>query len=118
MVFKHTKYPNAAKDYLRFMMEAGAVRPVADRLPRLLGASAQGLRQEQGLEQRPEARGLPRQMDNQFWDGYKGPISQAAGAVAADYIDGADVRLGRVRPGDAARTRPRRRSAAPKRYYR
>ena len=29
-----------------------AVRPVADRLPRLLGASAEGLRQQRGLDQR------------------------------------------------------------------
>jgi hypothetical protein len=27
MVFKHTKYPNAAKDYLRFMMEADQYGP-------------------------------------------------------------------------------------------
>ena len=40
--------------------------------------------------------------DNQFWSGYKGPISHAAGAVAAEYIDGADVRRGRLRPGDTA----------------
>ena len=36
MVFKHTKYPNAAKEYLRFMMEADAIRPLAVELPRLL----------------------------------------------------------------------------------
>ena len=27
MVFKHTKYPNAAKEYLRFMMEAEQYGP-------------------------------------------------------------------------------------------
>ncbi len=27
MVFKHTKYPNAAKEYIRFMMEADSTIP-------------------------------------------------------------------------------------------
>ena len=37
MVFRHTRYPNAAKAFLTFMLEAGAVRPLAAR-----GASAIG----------------------------------------------------------------------------
>ena len=40
MVFKHSKYPNAAKDYLRFMMEEPTVRAVAVGLPRLLVGAA------------------------------------------------------------------------------
>jgi multiple sugar transport system substrate-binding protein len=49
--------------------------------------------------------------DNQFWSGYKGPISHAAGAVAAEYIEVqmcASVATGEATPQEAAREAERR----------
>ena len=39
MVFKYTKFPNAAKEYLRFMMEKEQYEAVAESLHRLCAAS-------------------------------------------------------------------------------
>ena len=101
MVFKHTKFPNAAKAYIQFMMEAEQYDPVAHRLPRLLVAHAQGLQQQRGLEVRSQARALP--------DGDREPV--LVGLQGADHArrrrrrrrvhHGADVRLRGLRPGDA-----------------
>ena len=43
MVFKHTKFPNAAKDYLRFMMEAPQYDPWLTACLGYWSAAAQGL---------------------------------------------------------------------------
>ena len=45
-------------------------------------------------------------MNNQFWSGYKGPITQAAGTVAAEYIlvqMCASVAVGQATPEEAAK---------------
>ena len=56
-------------------------------------------------------------MNNQFWSGYKGPITQAAGTVAAEYVLVQMCRLGRLRPGDAGGGGQGSRAPAT-RYYR
>ena len=56
-------------------------------------------------------------MNNAFWTGYKGPISQAAGTVTAEYIlvqMFASVASGQATPEDAATEAERR----ARRYYR
>ena len=118
MVFKHTKFPNAAKAYLDLHDGGRAVRSVADRLPRLLVASAQRLRQEQGVGRAiPRSRSIASTMNNRFWSGYKGPITEAAGTVTAEYVlvqMFASVASGQATPADAAKEAERR----TRRYYR
>jgi multiple sugar transport system substrate-binding protein len=56
-------------------------------------------------------------MNNQFWSGYKGPITQAAGTVTAEYVlvqMFASVASGQATPEAAAKEAERR----TKRYYR
>ena len=56
-------------------------------------------------------------MNNQFWRGYKGPITQASGTVAAEYIlvqMYASVASGQATPEAAAREAERR----ARRYFR
>ena len=56
-------------------------------------------------------------MNNQFWTGYKGPITQAAGTVAAEYIlvqMCSSVASGQTAPADAIKEAERRM----RRYYR
>ena len=61
MIFKYTKYPKAAKEFLRFMMEQEQFEP-------WLQASAsatsrqplRGLREEPDLDRRSEAHAVPR----------------------------------------------------------
>ena len=116
MVFKHTQVPERRQGLHPVHDGGRAVRPVADRLPRLLVAPAQGLQQQRGLEVRSEARALPRRRRRPVLDGYKGPITQAAGAVTAEYIVVqmcASVASGQATPEEAAKEAERR----ARRYY-
>jgi multiple sugar transport system substrate-binding protein len=86
MVFKHTKYPNAAKEYLRFLMEAEQYDPW---LTQCLGYWAHPLLafdQSDCWKQDPQILAYRDAQKMTFWDGYSGPVSAASGAVAAEYI--------------------------------
>jgi multiple sugar transport system substrate-binding protein len=85
MVMKHTKYPNAAKEYLRFMMEADQYGPW---LSNCLGYWSQSLKaygQMKFWNSDPKLKPYATAMDSPFYDGYKGPISAASAAVIANY---------------------------------
>ena len=65
----------------------------------------------------PRSRCSATATENQFWTGYKGPITQAAGAVTAEYIMVqmcASVASGQATPEEAAAEAERR----ARRYYR
>ena len=117
MVLKHTKFPNAAKAYLAFMMEAEQYDPW---LTGCLGYWSHPLKayaKSKVWESDPKITIYRDTMDNKYWTGYKGPISQAAGTVQAEYIMVqmfASVASGQATPEDAAKEAERR----TKRYYR
>jgi multiple sugar transport system substrate-binding protein len=117
MVFKHTKYPNAAKAYLTFMMEAEQYDPW---LTGCLGYWSHPLNaydKSKVWESDPKIALYRSTMNNRFWSGYKGPITQAAGTVTAEYIlvqMFASVASGQASPADAAKEAERR----TRRYYR
>ena len=52
MIFKYTKYPKAAKEFLRFMMEKEQYDAWLQARDRLRRAAAGGLREEPGLDRR------------------------------------------------------------------
>ncbi len=86
MLFKHSKYPNAAKDYLRFMMEAPQYDPW---LTGSLGYWSQPLKayaQSAVWTSDPKLAVFRDQMDTPFHDGYAGPVDQRAGAVLNDWV--------------------------------
>ena len=117
MVFKHSKFPNAAKAYIQFMMEAEQYDPW---LTGCLGYWSHTLRayNESALwKTDPKLALFKTATENQFWSGYKGPITHASGAVAAEYIMVqmcAAVASGQSTPEDAAKEAERR----TKRYFR
>jgi multiple sugar transport system substrate-binding protein len=117
MVFRHSKYPNAAKAYLQFMMEAEQYDPW---LTGCLGYWSHTLRaygKSAVWDSDPKLEVYRNGTDNQFWSGYKGPISHAAGAVSAEYVEVqmcASVASGEATPEQAAREAERR----ARRYYR
>jgi multiple sugar transport system substrate-binding protein len=117
MVLKHTKFPNAAKAYLAFMMEAEQYDPW---LTGCLGYWSHPLKaydKSKVWESDPKIALYRDTMNNQFWSGYKGPITQAAGTVTAEYIlvqMFASVASGQATPADAAKEAERR----TRRYYR
>lgn len=117
MVFKHSKYPNAAKAYLQYMMESEQYDPW---LTGCLGYWAHPLNaygKSKVWDSDPKLAVYRDGMNNAFWTGYKGPISQAAGTVAAEYIlvqMCASVASGQATPEEAAKEAQRR----TQRYYR
>lgn len=111
MVFKHSKYPNAAKEYLRFMMEVEQYDPW---LTQCLGYWAHPLLafdQSDCWKSDPKVLAYRDAQKMTFWDGYKGPISAAAAAVTAEYIlvqMFASVAAGAASPEDAVKDAERR----------
>jgi len=117
MAFKHTKAPNAAKAYLAFMMEA----PQYDHwLTDSFGYWSQPLRaygSSAVWTNDPKIAVFKDTMERSLWLAYPGPITEASGAVAADYVMVdmvAGAATGASTPEDAAKEAERR----AKRYYR
>jgi multiple sugar transport system substrate-binding protein len=85
MTFKHTKYPNACKQYLQFMMEAPQYAPW---LAGCLGYWSNSLKAYGKMAfwaADPKLKPYIDSMDTPYYDSYAGPISAAASAVAANY---------------------------------
>ena len=116
MVFKHSKYPNAAKEYLRFMMEAEQYGPW---LSNCLGYWCQSLKAYSHMKfwgSDPKLKPFSAALDSIYYDGYKGPISAASAAVIANYtvVDMfASVVSGNATPEAAAKQAARQ----AQRYY-
>jgi multiple sugar transport system substrate-binding protein len=117
MVFKHSKYPNAARAYLQYMMEVEQDDPW---LSGCLGYWAHPLKaydKSKVWDSDPQLTLFREAMDARYWSGYKGPITQAAGTVAAEYVMVqmcASVASGQATPAEAAKEAERR----TRRYYR
>lgn len=117
MIFKHSKYPNAAKEFLRYMMEQ---EQYEKWLTGCLGYWAQPLRayaQADVWKSDPKLLAYRDACETPFYNGYKGPISQASGAATADYVNVqmfAAVASGQASPEDAVKEAERR----AKRFYR
>jgi multiple sugar transport system substrate-binding protein len=85
MIFKHTKYPNAAKDYIRYMMEAEQYGPW---LSNCIGYWSQSLKAYSKMKFWDSDHNLApfrTAMDTNFYDGYKGPVTASSSAVTANY---------------------------------
>jgi multiple sugar transport system substrate-binding protein len=111
MVFKHTKYPNAAKQFLRFMMEQ---EQYEKWLTGCIGYWAQPLKayaEADVWKSDPKIATFRDTCGNEFWNGYKGPITSASGAVTADYVNVqmfAAVASGQATPEEAVKEAERR----------
>jgi multiple sugar transport system substrate-binding protein len=117
MLFKHSKYPNAAKELLRFLMEAEQYNPW---MQSAIGYVSQPLR---AYESNPVWTSDPkhtafRDGGNFILDvGHAGPLGPASAAALADYIVldmVAEAASGARTPKQAAE----RAEARAKRYYR
>eukprot|EP01037_Dinobryon_pediforme_P006605 gene6605-6674_t len=117
MVFKHTKYPNASKEFIRFMMEQDQYEKW---LTGCVGYWAQPLKsyaQSAVWTSDPKIAAYRDTCGMEYWNGFKGPISQASGAATADYVNVqmfAAVSSGQATPEDAVKEAERR----AKRFYR
>ena len=85
MLFKHSKYPNAAKEYIRFMMEAEQYGPW---LRDCLGYWCNPLKSYSKMKfwgDDPKVAPFAGGLDTPYYDGFKGPISAASSSVIANY---------------------------------
>lgn len=85
MVFKHSKFPNAAKEYLRFMMEAPQYAPW---LANCMGYWSNPLRAYGKMpfwNSDPNFKPYIDSMDTPYYDAYAGPITDKSSAIAANY---------------------------------
>jgi multiple sugar transport system substrate-binding protein len=117
MIFRHSRFPNAGKEFIRFMLEAEQY----DRwLSGCLGYWSHSLKaysESAVWDSDPKLGPYRNGMNNPFWYGYKGPITEASGTVTAEYIMvqmAASVASGQATPEAAAREAERR----ARRYYR
>ena len=117
MIFTHTKYPNAAKEYLRFMMEEEQYLPWLTASHRLLEPPAPGLRQGADLDRRPQAHALSARPVRRDLGRLQGQRRRGLGRgdrrlVVVQMV--ASVATGQATPEEAAAEAERR----AKRYYR
>ena len=117
MVPRYTRAPNAAKEYLRFMMEVEQYDPW---LTGCLGYWSQPLKaygESAVWSSDPKLAVYRSAMDTPFYEGYRGPITPAAGAVAENWVlvdMFARVATGASSPADSLREAVR----AARRWYR
>ncbi len=117
MAFKHTKYPNAAKEYLRFMMEKEQYDKWLTGCYGYWAQPLKGYATSKVWEADPKIVVYRDTWERALWSGYKGSINEAAGTVNAEYVVVqmvASVCAGQATPEEAAREAERR----AKRYYR
>lgn len=116
MVFAYSKYPKAAKDYVRFMLERDQYVPWQEAS---IGYFTQPLRE---YEKSPVWTADPKYtpfrdaMANMQWPGYAGSLGYASASVMADFVMVnmvAQAASGEKSPADAAAEAQRR----AERYY-
>jgi multiple sugar transport system substrate-binding protein len=116
MVFAYTEYPNAAKDYIRFMLEREQYVPWQEAS---IGYFSQPLRE---YEKSPIWTSDPKHtpyrdlMANMQWPGYAGSLGYASAGVMADFVMVnmvAQAASGDKSPADAAAEAQKR----AERYY-
>lgn len=112
MVFAYTPYPNAAKEYLRFMWEKEQYDPWQAAS---IGYICQPLigYEQNSVWTEGDPRGLPYRdcVRNMLWNGYSGPLGPQSASAMADYIVVnmfASVCSGEATPEDAAQMAERR----------
>ncbi|MCC7276305.1 MAG: extracellular solute-binding protein, partial [Alphaproteobacteria bacterium] len=116
MVFKYTKYPNAAKDYIRFMMEKEQFEPWSDAS---IGYFSHPLKYYENMKiwtVDPKHTPYRDVLNTSLWPSYAGSLGAQSAGVHADYVVAnmvASVCSGSKTPKEAAAEAQRR----AERYY-
>jgi multiple sugar transport system substrate-binding protein len=117
MIFQHTKFPNAAKEYLRFMFEAEQYDPWLKAAIGYWGHPLAAYEASEIWSVDPKHEPFKDVIKTSLYDGYKGSIGEASAAVLSDFVvvqAVAAVCAGQATPEDAAKEAHRR----CRRYYR
>jgi multiple sugar transport system substrate-binding protein len=86
MVFRHSPYPNAAKAFLQFMMEKEQYEPWLNANSGYWAQPLAAYADAAVWSGDPKVRIFRDTMKSTYYNGYKGPISTATGAINADYV--------------------------------
>ncbi len=86
MLFKHSQYPNAAKAFLQFMLEKEQYEPWLNANSGYWSQPLVAYADAAVWSGDPKVSIFKDTMKSTYYDGYKGPISTATGAVSADYV--------------------------------
>jgi multiple sugar transport system substrate-binding protein len=86
MVFKHTKYPKAAKEYLRFMMEKEQYEPWQTASLGYVMQSLKAYEKSPIWTQEPKAAAFKHGLGRMRHHGYAGQLGYASAGVIADFI--------------------------------
>jgi len=111
MVFRHSRFPNAAKAFLLFMMEAAQYEPWLNANLGYWAHPLNAFREAAVWTSDPKITLFRDSMNNQFWNGYRGPLSEASGQANAEYVlvqMFASVAAGQATPEAAMREAERR----------
>lgn len=111
MVFKHSKFPNAAKSLLAFLLEAEQYDPWLQANSGYWSQPLEAYRNSATWEGDPKLAIFKDTMRSNFWLGYKGPITAGSAAANADFVMVqmcAAVASGQSTPEEAAREAERR----------
>ena len=86
MVFKHSPYPNAAKAFLQFMLEKEQYEPWLNANSGYWSQPLAAYADAAVWSGDPKVKIFKDVMKSTYYNGYKGPISTATGAINADYV--------------------------------
>jgi multiple sugar transport system substrate-binding protein len=86
MLFKHSQYPNAAKAFLQYMLEKDQYEPWLNANSGYWSQPLAAYADAAVWSSDPKVAIFKNTMNSTYYDGYKGPISTATGAVNADYV--------------------------------
>jgi multiple sugar transport system substrate-binding protein len=86
MLFKHSQYPNAAKAFLQYMLEKDQYEPWLNANSGYWSQPLAAYADAKVWSEDPKVAIFKNTMQSTYYDGYKGPISTATGAVTADYV--------------------------------
>jgi multiple sugar transport system substrate-binding protein len=117
MVFKYTKYPNAAKAYLQFMWEKEQYEPWQAAATSYMCPPLKAYAQTPFWKSDPKYAPFRDATARMRWSGYAGDIGEASAACLADWVVVdmfAQAVSGQKSPKDAAREAEKR----AKRHYR
>ena len=108
MVFRHSRFPNAAKALLAFLMEQEQYEPWLNANLGYWAHTLNAYKDSAVWTSDPKVAIFRDSMNNRFWNGYKGPLSEASGQANAEYVTVqmfASVASGQATPEAAARTK-------------
>jgi multiple sugar transport system substrate-binding protein len=86
MVFKHSAYPNAAKALLQFLLEKEQYEPWLNANSGYWAQPLAAYADSAVWSGDPKVALFKDTMKSPYYNGYKGPISTATGAISAEYV--------------------------------